>query len=187
MPEPINTESIKTEPIDIQRDSLQPPVELRGKAFTLADAIGKAGAGLLRGDAAVPRPLRARALLDGFLDQHLIDSPGALRQVLKQFVREDLRVSRSFDAPMVALELIVRELLTQPEALYELARRVAVVYGELYGERPYFQQPGQDPHPEAEYCHDGIRQALAELLNRISVRSDGWTAQRLLGPSAFDN
>lgn len=154
------------------KDEPLAPRELRGRAFTLADAIGKAGAGLLRGDAAVPRPLRAQALLDGFIEQHLLDSPGALRVMLKQLVREDLRVSRSFDAPMVAFELILREILTEPEILYELARRVAVICGELYGERPYFQMPGREPHPEAEYCHAGIRTAVAGMVCRVRVRSD---------------
>lgn len=153
-------------------DEVLAPREFRGRPFTMADAIGKAGAGLLKGDAAVPRPLRARALLDGFIEQHLVDGPGALRVVLKQVVREDLRVSRSFDAPMVALEAILRELLAEPEVLYELARRVAVVWGELYGERPYFQAPGQEAHPEAEYCHGRIRTALIEMVCRLRVRSD---------------
>ncbi len=154
-------------------DEVLAPRELRGRPFTLADAIGKAGgAGLLRGDAAVPRPLRARAVLDGFVDQHLVDGPGALRVVLKQVVREDLRVSRSFDAPMVALEGILRELVGEDEVLFELARRVAVVCGELYGERPFFQRPGGEAHPDAEYCHDSIRGALVGLVCRGRVRSD---------------
>ncbi len=153
-------------------DELLAPRELRGRPFTLADAIGKAGAGLLKGDAAVPRPLRARALLDGFVDSHLVDGPGALRIVLKQVVREDLRVSRSFDVPMVAFEGILREVVAEPEVLYELARRVAVVWGELYGERPYFQVPGGEAHPDAEYCHGSVREALAGLVCRVRVRSD---------------
>lgn len=157
---------------DDNDDGQLAPRELRGRAFTLADAIGKAGAGLLKGGDAVPRPLRAQALLDGFIEQHLRDSPGALRVVLKQLVREDMRISRNFDAPMVAWEMILRELIAESEILYELARRVAMICGELYGERPYFQMPEREPHPDAEYDHDGIRATLADLVNRMRVRSD---------------
>lgn len=151
--------------------------ELRGRAFTLADAIGKVGAGLLAGDAAVPRPLRARARLEGFIDQHLVDGPGGLRAVLRQTVREDLRISRDFEAPFGALEAILQELAQEPAQLHEFARRVAVVQGELYGERPVFQRPGEPPQAGADYCHDSIREALLALGERVRVRSD-WPVER---------
>ncbi|NJN31563.1 MAG: hypothetical protein HC824_14920 [Synechococcales cyanobacterium RM1_1_8] len=130
--------------VEIEDQGLAPR-ELRGRAFTLADAIAQAGAGLLKGNAAVPRPLRAAALLDGFIDQHLEDGPGVLGLVLKQVVREDLRVSRCFDAPMEALEAILTELVLEDELLYELARRVAVRRGSCMGNDPGFSSQGSSP------------------------------------------
>ena len=42
-------------------------------------------------------------------------------------------------------------------------RQVDIKWGQMYGERPHFQQPGQPPHPDDEYTHESVRQDLLDL------------------------
>ncbi|MFM7910045.1 MAG: hypothetical protein ACKPA9_34360, partial [Microcystis sp.] len=73
------------------------------------------------------------------------------------------------DNPVQALQLILEEILDNQELLYELVHRVDVKWGQLYGERPYFQQPHQKPHPEDEYTHNSVRDKLVSLLARLEA------------------
>ena len=39
----------------------------------------------------------------------------------------------------------------------------------MYDERPYFQSPGQPPHPEDEYTHDSVKGKLINFLESIAI------------------
>jgi hypothetical protein len=52
--------------------------------------------------------------------------------------------------------------------LYELVRRVDVKWSQIYDERPYFQQPGQAPHPDDEYTHESVRLTLNQFLETLA-------------------
>lgn len=151
-------------PPDLQR-------EIRGeRKFSLGEAIGREGGSFLKGSQAmVPRPLRALAMINGFIDQHLQDTDGALQLCLKRWVKTDVRVGKYLDKPLVALQVIVLDIAQQPQVLCEFARQVAVDWGRMNGERPYFQKLGTAPHPEAIYSHDSIREILAGLLSQLSI------------------
>ncbi len=166
---------LKRQPMPPSDDPLPPDLqrEIRaGRKFSLGEAIGREGGSFLKGSQAmVPRPLRALAAINGLIDQHLNDREGALQLCLKRWVKTDARIGQYLDAPPVALQMIVQDITQQPQILYEFARQVAVEWGQLNGERPYFQQPGTAPHPEAPYCHETIREILAGLLARVSPSS----------------
>ena len=149
-------------------DSLPPDLQQeirRGRKFSLGEAIGREGGSFLKGSQdMVPRPLRALAVINGFIDQHLNDTDGALQICLKRWVKTDVRIGKYLDEPLVALEMMVLDIIQQPQILYEFARQVAVEWGKISGERPYFQKPGTEPHPEVVYSHATIRDILAGLL-----------------------
>jgi hypothetical protein len=46
-----------------------------------------------------------------------------------------------------------------------------VQWGQIMLERPYFQQPGQAPHPHDEYTHESVRRELERLLQVSRSRS----------------
>lgn len=142
-----------------------------GRKFELADAIAREGANFLKGDDSIPRPLRAMAQVNQFISDNLSDPAGALKPTLQSWVRHDIRISQHLDQPLTALALILRELTEAPHQLYEFSRQVNFAWGQLYGERPRFQQPGQPPHPEAEYAHDEVKSRLVSLLGVLCDRT----------------
>lgn len=44
-------------------------------------------------------------------------------------------------------------------------------WGQMYQQRPYFQQPGQPPHPDDEYTHDSVKENLEDLLRKITTNN----------------
>lgn len=137
---------------------------LLGRKFTLADAIAAEGNNFFKGESPVPILLRAVTEINGFIDKHLQDSSGALKAVLQDWVKQDSRVSEQIDQPLIALDQILTSITINSEILYEFVRQIDFKWGQIYGDRPYFQQPGQSPHPDDEYTHDSVQQELMQLL-----------------------
>ena len=138
----------------------------QGRRFSIAEMIGREGGTLLRGQDSIPRPMRAIAALNHFLDIHLSDPEGALKPVLQRWLAEDSRFSQNLDLPLLAMAEVL-EQMAQPPELYEFARQVNVHWGQMYGDRPRFQRPGQPPHPEAAYSHESIETLLNELQTQL--------------------
>ncbi len=160
-PEPTPNSAANDPDNDLRQDSL------RGRKFTLADAIAAAGNNFFKGESPVPILLRAVTEINGFIDKHISDSSGALKAVLQDWVKQDSRVSEQIDQPLIALEQILTSITTNSEILYEFVRQVDFKWGQIYGDRPYFQQPGQSPHPDDEYTHNSVKQQLLALLNHV--------------------
>jgi hypothetical protein len=138
------------------------------REFTLADFIAQEGADFLKGESPVPKLVQVVTEIKQFIAANLGDSSGALQAILQLMVDEELsKVSQNLDTPVGALELIVEEILDNQELLYELVHRVDVKWGQIYGERPYFQQPNQKPHPEDEYTHTSVRDKLVIFLATV--------------------
>lgn len=143
---------------DIERDAL------RGRTFTMADAIGREGAGFLRGESPVPMLVQANAGLFLFIDRHVRDSGGALRAVLKRRVQNsETIVAEHFDDPLQALAIIIDQTLSKDAWFFELVREVDEQWGQLMLERPHFQSPGEEPDPEDEHTHESVRAKLVAL------------------------
>jgi hypothetical protein len=141
---------------------------LSGRKFSLADLIGREGGGFLKGESPVPKLEQVKAEIKLFIDYNLADLSGALQAVLYHWVREDdTRVSRYLDAPLIALREIIVEILDNQNLLYEFVRQVDIKWSQMNHERPYFQRPGQLPHPEDEYTHESVRKKLVELLDTL--------------------
>ena len=140
---------------------------LSGRKFSLAEAIGREGGGFLKGDSPVPKLAQAIAELQMFINQNLSDSSGALQAVLYVWVKTDSRVIEHLHSPLIALNKILSTLIDNQNLLHEFVRQVDQKWGQIYDERPYFQQPGQSPHPEDEYTHESVRLQLIELLDIV--------------------
>lgn len=139
-----------------------------GRQFSLADVIGREGGSFLKGESPIPRLLQAKAEVNLYIDRHLTDSSGALKAVLQTLITTDeICISQQLDSPLVALREHLELLVDNPELLYEFVKQVDVKWGQLFGERPYFQQPGQPPHPEDEYTHESVHRQLVELLQGL--------------------
>ncbi|TVP67238.1 MAG: hypothetical protein EA342_09310 [Leptolyngbya sp. LCM1.Bin17] len=149
--------------------------ELRlGRRFSLADVIGQEAGNFMKGESPVPRLVQAKSQVRQCLASHLSDLHGALHQVLLRWIdADDSRISRHLDAPENALKELLEGVLQSSETLYELVRQADVTWGQLYDERPHFQQPGQDPHPDDEYTHESVRVALRACLQKLASETKG--------------
>lgn len=157
-------------PSDVQKDILL------GRQFSLAEVIGREGGCFLKGDSPIPRLFQAVAAIHCFIDQNLSDSSGAVQMILQTWVKlDEARVSQHLNSPLNALQEVLEEITdsTRMTTLYEFVRQVDVQWGQIYGERPYFQQPGQAPHPDDEYTHESVHQQLVELLDILNAQLQG--------------
>ena len=137
------------------------------RKFTLAEAIGREGGNFMKDASAIPRPLRATAEINQFITTHFPDPSAPISTILQSWTKEDIRVSRHLDAPLIALSQIIESLLNEPTTFQEFFRQIAIAQSHLTGDRPHFQQPNQPPHPGAIYSHKSIRQQLAKLLEKV--------------------
>lgn len=154
-------------PSNIQREILS------GRQFSLAEVIGREGGTFLKGDSPIPRLFQAIAEIHCFIGQHLRDSSGAVQTILQIWVKlDEAQVSQHLNSPLRALEAILEDITepTRISTFYEFVRQVDMEWGRIYGERPYFQQPGQAPHPNDEYTHESVRQQLNEFLNLLKLQ-----------------
>jgi len=142
------------------------------RKFTLAEAIGREGGSFMKGESSIPRPLRATTRINQFITTHTQDPAGAFATTLSSWVTNDIRVSRQLDTPLVALNQVIESTLKEPTSFIEFFRQVAIAQSKLTGDRPYFQQLNQPPHPEADHTHDSIRAALVQLLQDLSADVD---------------
>lgn len=142
----------------------------QGRKFSLADVIGQEAGNFLKDESPVPRLLQVKTELIAFIEQHLVDSPGALQATLRDSVQtDDLVCSQHLNAPLDALSKFLQSLLEQEALLQDFVRRVDMKWGEIYDERPHFQRPGQPPHPDDEYTHASVRAQLTQFLSVVKL------------------
>ncbi len=139
------------------------------RPFTLADAIGQEAGNFMKGASPIPPLVQAKHGAQEALKASLQDGPGALQQVLERWLLDDeTRLSRHMRNPPEAAKDLIEAVLRSPETLYELVRQADVAWGQIYDSRPYFQQPGQAPHPDDEYTHESVQHTLEDCLRRLN-------------------
>ena len=105
---------------------------------------------------------------NSYISQNLHDLSGSLQAVLQLSVDQaDEAISRHLEQPLLVLQQLIKQILNQPEILYELVKQVDCKYGQMYEERPHFQHPGAPAHPDDEYSHESVRVQLTNFLERI--------------------
>ncbi len=64
---------------------------------------------------------------------------------------------------------MVDKILSNSSIFYEFVRQVDLKWGQMYQERPFFQKPGQNAHPEDEYSHESVKAQLLSLQKQIKA------------------
>jgi hypothetical protein len=141
-----------------------------GREFSLAELISREGGDFLKGESPIPQLVQAVTEINRFIVNHLPDSSGCLQSVLQTWVTlDEPKVSQHLDQPLSALEEILISILENQQLLYELVKQVDFKWGQLYQEKPYFQQPGEPPHPDDEYTHESVYATLGEFLDSVKL------------------
>ena len=142
---------------------------LAGRKITVADVIAQSGGDFLKGESPVPKLVQLKIELKLFLNQALRDSEGALLWVLQNQVDDaDDFISQFQDRPLMALQKLVEEIINNPGLLTEIVRQADFRWGQIYDERPNFDIPGRNPHPDDQYTFASVQQQLKDLLGEIS-------------------
>ena len=141
---------------------------LSEQKYSLAGAIAREGGNFLKGESPVPKLVQVTTEINLFIDQNLPDAHGALQWVLKGWIKSDPLVSQHLEAPLQALAQIIQKILNNQELFYEMVRQADIKWGQMYQERPYFQKPGQPPHPDDEYSHESVKEKLLSLQQKLS-------------------
>lgn len=153
----------KSENIELQRDIL------KGRKFSLADLIGKEGGGFLKGESPVPKIIQLKTEIKLFISNNLKDLSGALQAVLNEQVNtEDEKISSHQEKPLTALKLIIEDIIDNENIYHLFVKQVDLKWGQMNGERPHFQLPGQTAHPDDEYTHESVKKQLLDFLETIS-------------------
>ncbi|BAC91287.1 hypothetical protein [Gloeobacter violaceus] len=141
---------------------------LQGQKSSLAAAIAREGGSFFKGESIVPKLVQATIEINLFIDAHVCDSSGALKAALLNLVEmEKTQVSRHMGSPLTALQEMLEAIIGNQQLLYDLVRQVDIKWGQIYGERPHFQQPGHAPHLDDEYTHESVRKQLLDLLDKV--------------------
>jgi len=139
-----------------------------GRKFSLAEAIGRMGGGLLKGASPVTRKRQAELEIERYLESYLADAEGALEIVLLRRVREsEMLFNMGYDQPLSALALFCERILNSEERLRDFVTEVDAEWGRIYLERPHFQKDGRPPDPEDPYTFSSVRRTLSGLIEKL--------------------
>ncbi len=140
----------------------------QSRKFSVADAIGRAGAGTLKGASPVPRSQQALMDLESLLSNKLVDPEGSLRSTLLVRLEQNLPLlDKHLDQPARALSELVNSILKSESALQTLVRETDSRWGRDYQERPMFNRPGLEDNPDDPYTPASVKLALETLLKLI--------------------
>ncbi len=137
---------------------------LRGRKYTLGEAIAREGGDYLKGASPIPPLEQAETTILEFLDKELLDSPGALRAILWRRVQSnETVVAKHFDAPLDALRELLDRYLNKDLLLKDFVRDVDAEWGRIHQERPHFEVGERPPHPDDVYTVESVRLKLMGL------------------------
>jgi hypothetical protein len=139
------------------------------RKFTLAEAIGRmAGPGAMKGVSPVTRKQQAAVEIENWLKKHMPAGNGELQVVLLRRVKESALLLNNFEQPLVVLATCCQRVLDSDFLLKELVREADVEWGQVHGQRPYFETVGSLPHPDDPYTFESVRKSLAELIEQLT-------------------
>jgi hypothetical protein len=158
-----DTPDREAEDIDLQHDMLW------GRKFSLTEAISRlAGGGLLKGDSPVPGKKQAEFKVERYLEQHLIDSAGALEAVLLRRVRNsEIFLQRGHEKPLTTLAVMTEHILRSEQLLQDFVTEVDREWGRMFRELPHLQKPGEPPTEDDPYTFQSVRETLTKLVQQL--------------------
>lgn len=143
------------------------------REFSIAEAIGRQGADLMKGASPVTRKRQAEFKIEHYLERNLDDPEGALQMVLLRRTREsETLLAPGYEDPLAALVKVTRRILESEARLRRFVKAVDAEWGRIYSVRPYFERDGRPPHPKDPYTKTSVRDALARLLDSLQQRTD---------------
>jgi hypothetical protein len=141
----------------------------RGRKFNLSEAIARlAGPGMMKGVSPISRKIQAEFEIENYLNSHLIDSADALRTILLRRVKQSDLLLNNYDQPLVVLAGCIHRALESEYLLTELVREADIEWGQMNGEKPYFEKEGCSPDPDDPYTHESVRSQLNRLIEKLS-------------------
>lgn len=144
----------------------------RGRAFSLAEAVGRAAAGSLKGASPVPAARQVLLAAEALLEARLDDPDGALAgALLARLADEPPLLDRHRDDAPGALREVVDRALAGEAALAELVRETDARWGRLFDERPRFEVPGRPADDDDPYTLAGVRERLSALRRALGDAS----------------
>ncbi len=156
-----------SKPPESEEAELEREVRSR-RRFSLAEAIGRAAGDLMKGASPVTHKRQAELEIEQYLESHLADVEGALAIVLQRRVGESAELLEArYERPLEALAAVVERLVASPARLRSFVRRVDAEWGQIYSERPYFEQAGEPPRPGDPYTLESVRETLSRLLEGL--------------------
>ena len=98
---------------------------------------------------------------------HLSDASGVLPVVVLRCVTQSDLFLENMDKPLQVLCDCLGRVLHSPALLKELVREADAEWGQVVGERPYFEQEGRAPNPDDPYTFESVRADLSRLLESL--------------------
>lgn len=142
-----------------------------GRKFTLSEAIGRmAGPGAMKGISPITRKKQAETEIEEYLRTHLSDTCGALRTVLLRRIKATEHLQGRYGEPLPFLVDALRHVLESEYRLKEIVTEADIEWGKIFGERPFFEKEGSEPHPDDPYTLDSVRKTLQKLLEALETR-----------------
>lgn len=141
----------------------------RRRAWDLAGAVARAGAGNLRGASPVPADRQLVLDVGALLAARLPDPDGTLTRVLLAGLADDpALLAACRGRPAAALAALLDRALAAPAALAELVRQVDARWGRDNDERPRFETNGRPPAADDPYTLSGVRNQLEALRRELA-------------------
>lgn len=142
------------------------------RKFNPQDALAKmAGPGAMKGASPVSPLQQAELEVGAWLRTNLADPNGALQLLLHRHAKGSPLLMENIDRPLAALYGLCRQILDSDYRLSELVREADVEWGRAADERPHFDRPGSDPHPDDPYTIDSVRTVLTDIVRKLSGTS----------------
>jgi hypothetical protein len=143
----------------------------KGRKFTLSEAIGRmAGPGAMKGVSPVTRKDQAAVEIENWLELHFPAGEGELQVVLLRGVKGSALLLDNYEHPLDVLASYCQRILSSDYLLQELVRQADIEWGQVRGERPFFEIEGSPPHPDDPYTFASVCKTLAGLIEQLTAR-----------------
>ena len=140
------------------------------RKFTLTEAIGRmAGPGAMKGASPVTRKQQAAVEIENWLRHHMTAGNGELEVVMLRRIQESEFLLNNLDQPLVVLSTLCKKVLDSDYLLKELVREAEVEWGQVQGERPYFEKEGSPPDPNDPYTYESVHKTLCSLVKQLGT------------------
>jgi hypothetical protein len=87
--------------------------------------------------------------------------------LLRRFSNSDSLLQQGYEKPLAALADYIQDLLDCEEQLRHFVSEIDAQWGRSFGERPYFERPGQPANRDDPYTMASVRDSLGKLQREL--------------------